>query len=66
MRAIVFHRRAASYLSRMPHDRAAQVRDALVEIARLENVASYLGMKQMIGGMAGWSRLRIGNYRAIM
>ncbi len=40
--------------------------DALVEIAGLENVASYSGIKQMSGGMAGWSRLRIGNYRAIM
>jgi mRNA-degrading endonuclease RelE of RelBE toxin-antitoxin system len=66
MRAIVFHRRAASYLSRMPRDRAAQVRDALVEVAGLENITSHPGIKQMSGGMAGWSRLRIGSYRAIM
>jgi hypothetical protein len=32
MRAIVFHRRAARYLSRMPCDRAIQVRDALREV----------------------------------
>ncbi len=64
MRAIIFHRRAASYLSRMPRDRAAQVRDALVEVAGLENITSHPGIKQMSGGMAGWSRLRIGSYRA--
>ena len=29
MRAIVFHRRAARDLSRMPRDRAVQVRDSL-------------------------------------
>lgn len=38
MRAIFFHRRAARYLSRMPKDRAAQVRDALREVASLENI----------------------------
>lgn len=66
MRAVVFHRRAASYLSRMPRDRAAQIRDALVEVAGLESIASHPGIKQMSGGMAGWSRLRIGSYRAIL
>jgi mRNA-degrading endonuclease RelE of RelBE toxin-antitoxin system len=66
MRTIVFHRRAAGYLSRMPRDRATQVRDALVEVAGLDNIASHPGIKQMSGGMAGWSRLRIGSYRAIL
>ena len=41
MRAIVFHRRAARYLSRMPRDRAVQVRDALREVAALANIADY-------------------------
>ena len=66
MRSIVFHRRAARYLSRMPRDRAAQVRDALREVAGLEDIASHHGIKKMSGSMAGWSRLRIGNYRAIL
>ena len=66
MRSIVFHRRAASYLSRMPLDRSAKVRDALVEVAALNNITSHQGIKQMSGGMTGWFRLRIGSYRAIL
>jgi len=66
MRAIVFHRRAARYLSRMPRDRAAQVRDALREVAELDDISSHPGVKQMSGGMSGWSRLRVGSYRAIL
>jgi mRNA interferase RelE/StbE len=66
MRTIVFHRRAASYLRRMPRDRAVQVRDALVEVAGLEDISRHPAVKQMSGGMAGWSRLQIGSYRAIL
>jgi mRNA-degrading endonuclease RelE of RelBE toxin-antitoxin system len=66
MRAIVLHRRAAPYLSRMPRDRAAQVRDALREVAGLANVADHPDIKQMSGDMAGWLRLRVGSYRAIL
>ena len=66
MRAIVLHRRAARYLSRMPRDRAAQVRDALREVAGLANVADHPDIKQMSGDMAGWLRLRVGSYRAIL
>lgn len=66
MRSIVFHRRVANYFSRIPRDRAAQVRDALVEVAGLENITCHPEIKQMSGGMAGWSRLLIGSHRAIM
>jgi mRNA-degrading endonuclease RelE of RelBE toxin-antitoxin system len=66
MRAVVLHRRAARYLSRMPRDRAAQVRDALREVAALDDIASHHDIKQMSGSMAGWSRLRVGGYRAIL
>jgi mRNA-degrading endonuclease RelE of RelBE toxin-antitoxin system len=66
MRAIVLHRRAARYLSRMPRDRAAQVRDALREVAGLANVADHPDIKQMSGDMAGWLRLLVGSYRAIL
>jgi mRNA interferase RelE/StbE len=66
MRAIVLHRRAARYLSRMPRDRAAQVRDALREVAGLANVADHPDIKQMSGDMTGWLRLRVGSYRAIL
>jgi len=66
MRTIVFHRRAARYLSRMPRDRAVQVRDALREVSALANIADHPSIKLMAGEMAGWSRLRVGNYRAIL
>ena len=63
MRPIVFHRRAARYLIRMPRDRAIQVRDALREVAALANIADHPGIRLMSGEMAGWSRLRVGSYR---
>ena len=66
MRAIVFHRRAARYLRRMPRDRAAQVRDALREVAELTDISIHSDIKTMRGGMEGWYRLRIGRYRAIL
>ena len=66
MRAIVFHRRAARYLGRMPRDRAIQVRDALREVAALDDISSHPNLKQMGGNMTGWSRLRVGSYRAIL
>ncbi len=66
MRAIVFHRRAARYLSRMPRDRAVQVRDALRELAELAAITDHPNIISMSGGMAGWFRLRVGSYRAIL
>ena len=66
MRAISFHRRAARYLARMPRDRAIQVKDALKEVAELEEIASHSSIKSMSGEMANWSRLRVGGYRAIL
>ena len=66
MRSIVLHRRAARYLSRMPRDRAVQVRDALREVAALPNIADHPSIRPMSGEMAGWSRLRVGGYRAIL
>ncbi len=50
----------------MPRDRAIQVRDALREVAALDDASSHPNLKQMSGSMAGWSRLRIGTYRAIL
>ena len=49
----------------MPKDRAAQVRDALQEVAALDDIDAHPNVKQMSGGMAGWTRLRVGAYRAI-
>jgi len=66
MRTIVFHRCAARYLSRMPRDRAFQVRDALREVAALATIADHPSIKLMSGEMAGWHRLRVGSYRAIL
>ncbi len=59
MRAIIFHRRAAKYLGKIPKDRAAQVRDALQEVAALDDIDAHPNVKQMSGGMAGWTRLRV-------
>jgi len=66
MREVIFHRRAAKYLRRMPQNRAAQMRDALREVAALENIADHPGVRQMTGSMSDWSRLRVGVYRAIL
>lgn len=66
MRTIVFHRRAAKYLGRMPRDRAIQVRGALREVAILDDISTHPNLKPMSGNMSGWSRLRVGKYRAIL
>jgi mRNA-degrading endonuclease RelE of RelBE toxin-antitoxin system len=66
MRAIIFHRRAARYLSRMPRDRAAQVRDALRAVAECAAITDHPNVRSMSGGMAGWFRLRVGSYRVIL
>jgi mRNA-degrading endonuclease RelE of RelBE toxin-antitoxin system len=50
----------------MPRDRAIQVRDALREVAALANIADHPGIKLMSWEMAGWSRLRVGSYRAML
>lgn len=42
------------------------MRDALWETAGLDDIASHHDVKQMSASMAGWSRLRIGGYRAIL
>jgi|GEM_PF-5994230 len=53
MQAIVFHRRAARYLIRMPRDRAVQVRDSLREVAALANIADHPGIKTIAGKWPG-------------
>ena len=66
MRAIIFHRRAARYLSRMPRDRAVQVRDALRAVAECATITDHPHIRSMSVGMAGWFRLRVGSYRVIL
>lgn len=66
MREILFHRRAARYFRCMPKDRAIQVRDALRAVAALSNITDHPDVKRMRGEMEGWSRLRVGSYRAIL
>ncbi len=66
MRKVVFHRSAAKYLKRMPRDRAIQTRDTLREVAALPNISDHPGIRRMSGEMAGWFRLRLGSYRAIL
>ena len=53
-------------MGRMPRDRATQVRDALLEVAGLDDISSHPRIKPMGGDMTGWSRLRVGSYRAIL
>nr|WP_319800702.1 hypothetical protein [Luteolibacter rhizosphaerae] len=50
----------------MPRERAIQVRDALREVAGLANIADHPDIKPMSGNLTGWSRLRVGSYRAIL
>ena len=42
------------------------MRDALREVAGLTAITDHPNLKSMSGGMAGWCRLRIGSYRAIL
>ena len=46
--------------------RATQVRDALREVAGLDDISSHPSIQPMGGDMTGWSRLRVGSYRAIL
>lgn len=50
----------------MPRDRQIEMRDALREIAELEDIGTYPSIIQMKGGSGEWSRLRVGLYRAIL
>jgi hypothetical protein len=50
----------------MPRDCVIQARNALREVAALANIADHPNIKQMSGAVTGWSRLRVGSYRAIL
>ena len=66
MRKVVLHHRAAKYLRRMPKDRQAEMIKSLNQAAALEDTASHPKARPLTGGLAGWYRLRIGVYRAIL
>jgi mRNA-degrading endonuclease RelE of RelBE toxin-antitoxin system len=38
----------------------------LREVAALANIADHANLKVMAGDMTGWTRLRVGGYRAIL
>ena len=66
MREIVLHRRAEKNLSRMPRPRQIQMLTALEEIAALGNISDHPNIRALSGELAGWFRLRVGVYRAIL
>ncbi len=65
MREISYHRRAVKYLRRMPVGRKEQIKEALAQIAGLEDPSSDPNVKPMSGAWESCHRLRIGSYRAI-
>ena len=66
MREIVLHRRAEKNLSRMPRHRQIQMLAALEEVADLANISEHPNIRALSGELAGWFRLRVGVYRAIL
>lgn len=65
MREINYHKRAVKYLRRMPADRKEQIKEALAQIAELEDPLGDPNVKPMSGAWESCHRLRIGSYRAI-
>lgn len=50
----------------MPRERQIEMRDALRDLAELEDISTHQNITSMKGGSAGWSRLRVGGYRAVI
>jgi len=50
----------------MPKDRQIEIRDALREVAELEDIGTHPSVIQMKGSSGAWSRLRVGGYRAVL
>ena len=59
---VVVHKRAASYLKRLPSDQKERLKKALRELAQ-DPFRS--GVKAMVGEWRGYYRLRVGNLRVI-
>ena len=65
MHRLEISRRAMRSMRRIPKDRSAKILAALEELRALEDPAAHHDVKAMKGDWVGFSRMRIGSYRAI-
>ncbi len=66
MRTVQLHRHAANYLRRMPRPRQVQMVADLEAVAALDDIGSHPNVSPLSGDHAGWWRLRVGSYRALL
>ncbi|MBX6423911.1 type II toxin-antitoxin system RelE/ParE family toxin [Thermosulfurimonas sp. F29] len=59
---VVVHKRAASYLKRLPKDQKERLKKALQDLGHNPFQS---GVKAMVGEWRGYYRLRIGSFRVI-
>ncbi len=59
---VVVHKRAASYIRRLPREQKERLKKALEELA---HDPFRPGVKAMVGEWRGYYRLRVGNLRVI-
>ena len=62
MLKVVIHRRAASYLKRLPRDQKERLKKTLQELA---HDPFQPGVKAMVGEWRGYYRMRVGDLRVI-
>lgn len=65
MHRVELHKKALKGLRRIPQARAGQIFKALDELAELPDPSAHRNVISMQGDWEGYSRMRIGSYRAI-
>lgn len=65
MHRLEITRRALRSMRRIPKDRCAKIIIALEDLMTSEDPAAHQNVKAMKGDWTGFSRIRIGSYRAI-
>ena len=65
MHRLEITRRALRSMRRIPKDRCVKILTALEELRALEDPSAHHNVKAMKGNWEGFSRIRIGSYRAI-
>jgi mRNA interferase RelE/StbE len=65
MHRVEITRRALRSMRRIPKDRTGKILAALEELRALEDPGSHHNVKAMKGDWVGFSRMRIGSYRAV-
>jgi mRNA interferase RelE/StbE len=63
MPKVIVHRRAASYLRKLPVNEKKKVKICLKRLG--DNPLDYPGIKNMVGEWSGYSRIRINKLRII-